>query len=91
MNPSNIVPYSDYMLIEPVEKTQVLVSDTGSLQTFGKVVAIGKEVSETKVGDHVAFELWDLKDFSINDKKNYFVKESEVICKLTLQEEGMAA
>lgn len=79
------------MALQPIEKEQVLVSDTGNLQTFGKVLAIGKDVTDTNVGDLVAFELWDLRDFSINDTKNYFIKESESICKIYLQEEPMAA
>lgn len=88
---NNIIPYEDYLCVQPVAKKQVLVSDSGNLQTFGKVLSTGEEVKHTKVGDYVAFELWDLKDFSINEEKYYFVKECEVICKVILPEAGVVA
>lgn len=78
----NVTPYFEYVLIEPVEKKQILVADNAKLETYGKVVAIGKEVTETQVGDYVAFELWDVKDCSVNDKKLYTVKESMLILKI---------
>lgn len=78
----NIVPYGEYLAIEPVTREQVLVSDSGNLQTFGKVTAIGKDVTDTNIGDYVAFELWDLRSFDIEESKYYFVKESEIICKI---------
>lgn len=77
-------PYQDYLLIEPVEKKQVLVAETGKLETFGKVINKGKGVVETKIGDYVAFELWDVKDCSINGKKLYAVPESRLILKIPM-------
>ncbi len=86
MEANKLIPYSDYLCLEPVERKQVLVAETGNLQTFGKVIAVGKEVVDTVVGDYVAFELWDLRDFTVNDKKYYFVKEQEAICKIPVSE-----
>lgn len=80
----NATPYFEYVLIEPVEKKQILVSDNSKLETYGKVVAIGKEVTETNIGDYVAFELWDVKDCSVNDKKLYSVQESKLILKIPM-------
>lgn len=84
MNSSDVIPYFEYVVVEPIEKKQILVADNAKLETFGKVVAIGPEVSTTKVGEYVAFELWDVKDCSINDKKLYTVQESRLILKVPM-------
>ncbi len=81
---NNGTPYFDYVLIEPVEVKQVLISDTKKIETFGKVLSVGKDVRDTKVGDVVAFEMWDVKDCSINEKKLYLVQESRLIFKFDL-------
>lgn len=79
---NDVVPYFEYVLVEPVAKKQVLVKDTDRLETYGKVVAIGKDVTDTKIGEYVAFELWDVKDCSINGKKLYSVSEARLILKI---------
>lgn len=78
----NVTPYFEYVIVEPVQKKQVLVSESGKLETFGKVVAVGPDATSTKVGDYVAFEMWDVKDCSINEKKLYSVQESRLILKI---------
>lgn len=78
----NATPYFEYVLVEPVMKEDIVLADTGKLETFGKVVAVGPEVTNTKIGDYVAFELWDIKDCSINAKKLYSVQESRLILKI---------
>ncbi len=82
---NEITPYFTYVLVEPVEKKQVLVSDTARLETYAKVVAIGPDVTQTKVGDYVAFEMWDVKDCSINGTKLYTVAEERLILKVPVQ------
>lgn len=82
MNNDFLIPYSNELCIEPVEKKQILVSDQGSLQTYGKVLAKGKDVSETEVGDYLAFEIWDDRSVDINDKRYHFIKEDKIICKI---------
>ena len=77
-----IKPYTDYLFIEPEEKKQILVAETGNLQTVGKVIAVSPEVIDTKIGDVVVFEIWDLKDFGYNEKKYYCVAENKAICKI---------
>lgn len=81
---NKIIPYTNYLCIQPVERKQVLIADSGTLQTFGKVIAVGEQVEKTKVDDIVAFEMWDLKDIVIDDQKHYFIKEDQAICKLEL-------
>lgn len=82
MKINKIIPLNGHLYIEPVAKHQVLVSDIGRLETFGKVIAIPEDESEIQVGDYVAFELWDVKDVSQGDKKYYMVKAYEIICKV---------
>lgn len=85
-NPTfRIIPYTDYLYIEPIEAKQVMVSDNRRLERYGRVLAIGKEVVDTKVGDYIAFEMWDLKEFTTSDGKAYkFVSEREAICRLSM-------
>jgi len=78
------IPYTDYLYIKPCERKQILVSDTGRLETYGEVLAIGDEVRNTKVGDFVAFELWDKAEFQVGEETYHFVKEKDAICKLDL-------
>ncbi len=79
---NEVTPYFEYVIIEPLEKTKIILSEGSKLETYGKVVATGPDVSQTKVGDYVAFELWDVKDCSINGKKLYSVQESRLILKI---------
>jgi co-chaperonin GroES (HSP10) len=77
---AKIKPYTDYLYIKPVEKAQVLVSDNKSLQTYGEVFAVGPDVADTKVGNIVAFELWDKPEFEMNGETYHFVRQRDIIC-----------
>lgn len=77
-----LIPYTNELCIEPVKKEQILVSDQGNLQTYGEVIAAGPEVENTKVGDYVAFEIWDDRAIDINDKRYHFIKEDKAITKI---------
>lgn len=80
---AKIIPYTDYLYVRPNEKKQVLVSERSTLQTYGEVLAVGPDVTSTKVEDTVAFELWDKTEFSMETDENYhFVREKDVICKI---------
>lgn len=81
-NYEGIEAYFDNCVIEPVEKKQILVTDNGRLETYGKVVVVGPDVKHTHVGDYIAFELWDVRDCSLNDKKLYVVSEQRFILKI---------
>lgn len=77
------IPYTDFLYVNPVERKSAL--GTISLQTIGEVLAIGEEVTKTKVGDYVAFELWDKPEFQTLDGKScHFIREKDVICKIPL-------
>lgn len=84
MNEEFLIPYTNELCIEPVKKEQLIVTDTGNLQTYGKVLATGDEVLKTKVGDYIAFEVWDDRTVDIHDKRYHFVKEDKAICKIPL-------
>lgn len=76
---NNIQPYGDYLFIEPIESVSVLGK---SLNCYAKVLAVGPAVTQTAIGDYVAFEKWDKPEFVVNEKLFHFLKESEAICKL---------
>ena len=82
MDKLTITPYTNFLWIEPNEKTSVIVSSQRRLQTFGKVKAIGPEVKYTKVGDTVAFELWDKTEFEENGTTYHLVRENDALCKI---------
>lgn len=72
-----IKPYGRNMWIEPVVKSQVLVADKVSLCEYGEVMAIGKDVKDTKVGDMVGFKVWGVTELEVDGKKYFFVPESD--------------
>lgn len=74
-------PYRDYLFIEPVVDVGAL---SKTLNSYAKVLAIGKDVKETAVGDYVAYEKWDKPEFLLKDGETsaHFLRESEAICKL---------
>jgi len=71
-----VSPLFNYLLIKPVEKQQVLVSDDGTLNEYGEVIAIGPEVLHIKVGDRVGFSVFGVEKLVIDEQKYYFVRES---------------
>lgn len=70
-----IKPFGNNILVEPVEKKQVLVSDQSPLCEYGKVISIGSDVEHIKVGDTIGFTVWGINKLEINDKKYYFIAE----------------
>lgn len=64
------------MLVKPVEKQQVLVSDEGTLSEYGEVVAVGDEVQKIKVGDTVGFSVFGVEKLIIDEQKYYFIREN---------------
>jgi len=82
-----IIPFGNNMLIEPVEKRQVLVSDRKSLCEYGKVVAVGSEVKEIKVGDTVGYLVWGISSLEIDGVTHYFVPESSEFLLGTIHEQ----
>lgn len=71
-----IKPYGTNILVQPIVKSQVLVSDSGTLCEYGKVLAIGDEVSKVKVGDEVGFLVWGIQKLEVEGETFYFIPEN---------------
>lgn len=65
------------MLVKPVEKKQILISDSKSLCEYGEVIEVGSEVKEIKVGDTIGYLVWGINSLEIDDQKHYFVPETD--------------
>lgn len=78
MNSSTTIkPFGRNIVVEPVEKKQILVSDRKSLCEYGKVVSIGEEVKSIKVGDTIGYLVWGINSLQIDEKTYYFVPEDD--------------
>lgn len=72
-----IKPYGKNIVVKPVEKEQIIVSNKKSLQEYGEVIAVGDEVKYVKKGDIIAYTVWGIKDFEYKGEKIYFVPEDD--------------
>jgi len=73
-----ISPFGYNLLIKPVEKKQVLVSEQKSFCEYGVVVAKApSNDSRIKVGDVIAYTVWGINSVEIENEKFYFVPEDE--------------
>ena len=78
---NTIIPFGKNILVKPIQKKQVLISDVGTLCEYGEVIAVGDEVSKIKEGDIIGYTVWGINSFVIDDgtangSKHYFVPES---------------
>lgn len=71
-----IKPFGDRILVKPIVRQQVLVSDDGNLNEYGEVIAIGDNVEIIKVGDKIGFSVFGIEKLVIEDEKFYFIQES---------------
>lgn len=81
----NIKPFGDFIQIEPIKKSQILVSDNEALCDYGTVVAIGDNVKNIKVGNVIGYEEWGTKNIIIGEVKNYFISESSYFLVCTIE------
>ncbi len=69
-----IKPYGDYLLVKPVEKAQVLVSDDGTLSEYGEVMAKGPACSDAiHIGDKVGFSVFGSSTSYVRIQSSCFV------------------
>jgi len=72
---NNITPFGNNILVLPTEvKTVVSVKNTSKCD-YGKVIAIGKDVKEIKVGDVIGFVNHGLLALEVDKTKLYFIPE----------------
>lgn len=72
-----IKPYGRNILVEPVEKNQILSADNRPLCEYGKVVAVGDDVEWVEVGDTIGYTVWGVNHLEIDGKRYYFVPEDD--------------
>lgn len=85
MKTTKIQTLFNHMLVKPVEKKQVLLSEQNELCLYGEVVSKGPDVSTSiKVGDKIGYVIWGLKHLEIEGQKYYFVPEEKnfLLCKV---------
>ena len=70
------LPFGDYLLIQPVEKEQVLVSDQEILCTYGKCIAVGNKADKDLLGKTLGYEVWGVKTIEIGKKKHYLISQN---------------
>lgn len=81
-----IKPFGNRILVKPVVKAQVLVSDDGTLSEYGEVIAIGKDVKEIKIGEKVGFSVFGVEKLVIEEEKYYFLQESADFLLATIED-----
>lgn len=79
-------PFGDQILVKPVQKQQVLVSDDGTLNEHGEVMSVGDDVKIIKVGDLVGFSVFGVEKLVIDEQKYYFIRETPEFLLATLEE-----
>lgn len=70
-----IKPFGNRILIRPVSKAQVLMSETGELSEYGEVIAVGDKVAQIQVGQTVGFSVFGVEKLVIDEEKFYFLQE----------------
>lgn len=73
---NNVTPFGNNILVQPTEiKTIVSVKNTSKCD-YGKVIAIGKDVKEVKVGDIIGFVNHGLLALEVDKTKLFFIPET---------------
>jgi len=72
-----IEPFGNQILIQPMQKKSVIVSEKKLFCDYGEVIAVGDEVKKIKVGDIIGYTVWGLNHLEIDGIKHYFVPEDQ--------------
>lgn len=81
-----IQPFQDRILVKPIQKAQILVSDDGTLSEYGTVEAIGPDVKTIKIGDTVGFSVFGVEKLVIDEEKYYFLQEDSDFLLCTIED-----
>ena len=82
---SKVHPLGDRVVAEPLEAAEktssglYLPSDAKEKQQMAKVVAVGKEVKEVKVGDTILYKEFSAENPKVNGKDYVIIKEEDVL------------
>lgn len=68
-------PFGNYILIKPVQRKQVLVSDSGMFCEYGEVLAIGEDCKKVNIGDILGFLVWGVQKLEVEGETHYFIPE----------------
>ena len=78
MDTSNIKPFGRRIYIEPIkEETVIEVQNTAMLTEVGRVIEVGEGVVSVAKGDMILFTIWGADSVTVNDKKLYFILETD--------------
>ncbi len=72
-----IQPFGKNILIKPIVKKQVLVSQEELLTDTGEVIAVGDKVKDIKVGDTIAYLFWGTNSVDIGNEKFWLIPEDD--------------
>lgn len=81
-----IVPFGRRILVKPIERAQILISEDGTLNEYGEVIAIGPAVVSIKVGDRIGFSVFGVEKLVIDEQKHYFIMEDDEFLLATLMD-----
>jgi len=70
-----IKPFGNQILVKPMEKKQLLVSQQKNFCDYGTVIAVGDQVEKIKVDDIIGYTVWGMNSLEIDGIKHYFVPE----------------
>ncbi len=75
----NIHPIGRRVYFEPEISKSFLVSDDEKRKEKGKVIAVGKDVQEVKVGDLIIYAPWAVDKYQDETGVYYFIVEDDNI------------
>lgn len=81
-----IKPFGNRILVRPVERNQVLVSDDGTLNEYGEVLAVGDKVFQIKIGEKIGFSVFGVEKLVIDEEKYYFITEDSEFLLATIED-----
>lgn len=74
---NNWKPFSKNILFAPQSKEKI-IGDTSKFFLYGKVLAVGDNVENVKVGDVICYTQWALNKIVMADKsEHFFCKEDD--------------
>ena len=88
---TKIKPFGNNILVKPIIKKQILVSDQPTLCEYGTVLETGEDVIKIKPGDIIGYTVFGLNSLEINGEKHWFIPETSefILGTIELSEEPL--